>query len=218
MKPMFLKGALVGGIAGALMAAGTVALASTSNFILGSTTANTPNALTAVTAQNADGTGGLNGKMIQLTNNSTGSSTTALGLTVGSGRPPLTVNSGTKVTNLNADKLDSIDSTGFVKTAKPATGTLVGEAWHAVTAFDVCLGSCPTTSWVNYGASYNTVGYCKDPLGVVHLKGLVKWNQASGPTGGCEIWSLFQLPAGYRPGATEIRATLRNDTLSRIES
>src|SRR5512132_3584726 len=113
MKPTFLKGALVGGIAGAVMAAGTVALASTSNFILGSTTANTPNALTAVTAENIDGNGGLNGQMIKLTNNSTGTSATALGLTTPPSRPPMIVSSGAKVTNLNADKLDGIDSTGF---------------------------------------------------------------------------------------------------------
>ena len=31
-----------------------------------------------------------------------------------SGHAPFTVNSGTKVANLNADKLDGIDSTGFL--------------------------------------------------------------------------------------------------------
>ena len=54
------------------------------------------------------------GKALQLTNTSTGAGATALGLTVGSGRPPFIVNSGTKVTNLNADKLDGLDSTGFL--------------------------------------------------------------------------------------------------------
>jgi hypothetical protein len=36
---------------------------------------------------------------------------------VASGHTPFTVNSGTKVVNLNADKLDGIDSTGFVNTS-----------------------------------------------------------------------------------------------------
>ena len=52
-------------------------------------------------------------KALQVTNTSTGASATALGLNVASGHAPFTVNSGTKVANLNADKLDGIDSTGF---------------------------------------------------------------------------------------------------------
>jgi hypothetical protein len=97
-----------------LLLAGTLALATTSTFVLGSTTANKPDALTSVTAKNIDSRGGLNGKMIRLTNQSTDGSATALGLNVGAGRPPLTTNSPAKVANLNADKLDGTDATGFV--------------------------------------------------------------------------------------------------------
>jgi len=56
-------------------------------------------------------------KALQVTNTSTGAGATALGLNVASGHPPFTTNSGTKVTNLNADKLDGQDSTSFVTTA-----------------------------------------------------------------------------------------------------
>ena len=52
---------------------------------------------------------------LQVTNNSTGAGATALGLNVASGHPPFAVNSGTKVANLNADKLDGLDSSGLVK-------------------------------------------------------------------------------------------------------
>ncbi|MBX6765346.1 MAG: hypothetical protein K6T51_14730 [Rubrobacteraceae bacterium] len=41
---------------------------------------------------------------------------TALNLRVKSGKPPMTVNSGRKVKNLNADKLDGQDSSAFVQT------------------------------------------------------------------------------------------------------
>jgi hypothetical protein len=57
----------------------------------------------------------VNDKALQLTNTNTGASATALGLTVASGHAPLTVSSQTRVANLNADKLDGIDSAGFVQ-------------------------------------------------------------------------------------------------------
>ena len=102
-----------------------MAVATTSNFILGST-ANTADAPTAVQATNVDGHGGLNAPLFTFTNNSTGSSATPLSLIAPSGRPPFTVNTQTKVTNLNADLLDGIDSSGFVhastmKTIGPVT-------------------------------------------------------------------------------------------------
>jgi hypothetical protein len=53
-------------------------------------------------------------------------------------------------------------------------------------------------SWVNYGGGYETVGYMKDSLGFVHLKGLVK-------TGTIGL-KFFTLPVGYRPAAVCIFA------------
>jgi hypothetical protein len=75
------------------------------NFILGN-----PNMATTQTALSAP----IAGKALQVTNTSTGAGASALGLTVAAGKTPFTVNSGTKVANLNADKLDGIDATGFV--------------------------------------------------------------------------------------------------------
>jgi hypothetical protein len=106
--------ALLGGVLGSLLLGGTYALATNVDFVLGST-ANQPDALTAVVAKNVDGHGGLNGPMIRLTNNSTSPSATALALGTNPNRTPFTVNSGVKVTHLNADRLDNIDSTGFVQ-------------------------------------------------------------------------------------------------------
>jgi hypothetical protein len=103
---------VLGAATATFLMGGTLALASQTGFILGSTT-NKPDALTAVTAQNKDGHGGLGGTMLQLTNNSTGAAASALGLTVGQGRPPMVVNSTTKVANLNADRLDGLDSSAL---------------------------------------------------------------------------------------------------------
>ena len=74
------------------------------NFLLGDpNTATTPTRLTANIA----------GKALLLANTSTTSGASALGLTVASGHPPLAVNSGTKVANLNADKLDGLDASAL---------------------------------------------------------------------------------------------------------
>ncbi len=88
---------------------GGVGIAATGgNFILGqSNTATTPTNLSAP----------VTGKALQVTNTSTAAGATALGLTAAAGHPPLTVNSAAKVTNLNADKLDSLDSTNFIRRA-----------------------------------------------------------------------------------------------------
>lgn len=63
------------------------------------------------------------------------------------------------------------------------TVPLTGSAWIAPTLLN---------SWANYGSTYATAGYLKDPLGFVHLKGAIQTG-ASGT-------SAFTLPAGYRPG------------------
>jgi hypothetical protein len=69
----------------------------------------------------------VNGKALQLTNTNAGTSATALGLNVASGHQPFTVNSTTKVANLNADLLDGIDSTALQKRVSGtcASGTAI---------------------------------------------------------------------------------------------
>jgi hypothetical protein len=86
---------------------GTTYAATGGNFILGKP--NTANSQTSLTASPS-----FAGKALQLTNTNTGAGATALGLSVASGHAPFTVNTGTKVANLNADKLDGIDSSGFL--------------------------------------------------------------------------------------------------------
>jgi hypothetical protein len=71
---------------------------------------NTATGPTTVTAASTWSTTGSQ-RLLQLTNNTTTTGATALGLAVATGHPPFAVNSATKVANLNADKLDNLDST-----------------------------------------------------------------------------------------------------------
>ena len=75
------------------------------NFILGRQ--NSAGKQTTLSAQ-------VSKKALQITNTKTTAGATALGLKVAAGHAPFTVSSGTKVTNLNADRLDGIDSASFL--------------------------------------------------------------------------------------------------------
>lgn len=63
-------------------------------------------------------------------------------------------------------------------------------------------------SWVNFGVPYTTAAYMKDSTGFVHLKGTVKTG-AIGTT-------IFNLPAGYRPGAAELVPVVSNGAFGAI--
>jgi hypothetical protein len=107
------------------------------NFILGK-----PNTAANTTSLSAP----VSGKALQVTNTGTVASSTALGLNVASGHAPFTVNSGAKVANLNADKLDGIDSTGFKSNAyvdrEDAIQALTGSATpNQVAKLDLPAGS-----------------------------------------------------------------------------
>jgi hypothetical protein len=111
-------GTIMGGLALFITLGGVGYAATGGNFILGqANTATTPSSLSAPIA---------GGKALQLTNTSATGGSTALGLTVGAGKAPFTVNSSGKVTNLNADRLDGIDSTEFIAVGGTTTTTSVG--------------------------------------------------------------------------------------------
>src|SRR5436190_8996058 len=100
-----VRGNVIGYIALFVALGGTTYAATGDPFILGNS--NSASSKTSLSAPIAD-------KALQLTNTSTGTGATALGLKVASGHAPFTVNSETKVTNLNADKLDGRDSAAFL--------------------------------------------------------------------------------------------------------
>jgi hypothetical protein len=84
---------------------GTTYAATGGAFILGRS-----NAASSTTALST----GTTGAAFKVTNTSTG---TGGSFNVAAGHQPITVNSGVKVTNLNADKLDGLDSSSLISTS-----------------------------------------------------------------------------------------------------
>jgi hypothetical protein len=105
---------VVGYIALFVALGGTTYAATGGNFILGQS--NSASSTTALSA-------GPTGPALRLTNMGTAPGAKALGLNVASGHAPLSVNSATKVANLNADRLDSIDSSGFLANGTGTVGS-----------------------------------------------------------------------------------------------
>jgi hypothetical protein len=108
-----LRSALTPSMAVALLAlfvalSGVGIAATGGNFILG-----TPNTATSPTELSASGAASTSA--LKLTNTNTASGSTALELNVPTGKAPMKVNSKTKVTNLNADLVDGLESTAFVR-------------------------------------------------------------------------------------------------------
>jgi hypothetical protein len=85
------------------------------NFILGQ--ANDADATSALSSNVATG------PTLSLTNSG---GKPAAAFVTDSGKAPFTVNQGTKVSKLNADKIDGIDSLDLLKTTTPAGGDLTG--------------------------------------------------------------------------------------------
>ncbi len=107
-RPTLTPSLVVSSLALFVALGGTGYAATGGNFVLGS--ANTADKTTSLTGTPASGAA------LKVTNANPGP---AAAFTVNTGIAPFTVNSTTKVAKLNADKLDGIDSTGFV----PVGGT-----------------------------------------------------------------------------------------------
>jgi hypothetical protein len=133
--------------------------ASGDNFILGQP--NSASSKTSLSAPIAD-------KALQLTNTDTAAGATALGLNVANGHAPFTVSSGARVTNLNADKLDGIDSSGFLRNKVPLSltgstgsdGVITGKNTGSANGVQGATAS-PTASGVygeNTGGGYGVAG------------------------------------------------------------
>ena len=105
--PTFLMGVVVGAIVAIVTLCATAALAGTGVggvFNLGR--ANVVNATTRLSGDSA-------GRQLQVSNSSTKKGAAGIGIDVAKGKPPLVVNSSTKVSNLNADYLDGLHSSAL---------------------------------------------------------------------------------------------------------
>ena len=176
-------------------AASTAWSATGGNFILGK--GNAADAITRLA-----GAAGVDGPMLQLVNNNADPNDTALDLRVQAGEAPMRVNSDTKVANLNADMVDGQDasqlaektSEGWHEIGAPGEPTF-GDGWSNATPTYICNGQSAGC------VEYNTAGFYKDSLGVVHLKGSIKFDLAS--CNGCSSIA-FRLPEGYRPARSAV--------------
>jgi len=118
MKATLLKGVVLGAVVSSAIFVAGAAFAGTGVgglFNLGQS--NTVNASTALA-------GSTNGAALQVTNTNTGANAGGIGISVAPGKPPLRVNSSTKVAGLNADLLDGVDSSGFVSTSHVLHGSV----------------------------------------------------------------------------------------------
>lgn len=226
----FLKGALVGGIGATLVLMGSAALAGTgigSVFNLGqNNTVNKASVLAGTTG----------GDQLDVLNSSTASNATAgtflgksatagalrayntgggpaLALGVAAGKPPFTTNSATKVTNLNADKLDGLDSGAF---ARVVPLVWQGMAFHCFTGPDDPV-SCAEGWNPVYGPVAPT--YSKDAFGLVHLRGNLDCESPvlgyCNHSGGHD--TMLTLPPGFRPAAPEDFTTTSGAELVEIK-
>lgn len=80
----------------------------------------------ATTITRLAGGAGVDGPILRLTNNDSGSNETALDLDVEPGEPPMTVNSQTKVTSLNSDRLDGMNASAFASYERTVIVSPVG--------------------------------------------------------------------------------------------
>src|SRR5581483_8021544 len=166
--------------------AGTTWAATGGNFVLGQpNTAKTPSSLSAPVAGS---------KALQLTNtDTTAAGSTALGLSVAGGHPPLVVNSSAKVANLNADWLDGSDSTAFLRKTVPLSltgsaalnGVISGTNTGSANGLQGRTGS-PTASGVygeNSGGGFGVSGVA-DTAGVNGISGSSNGVQGDSAAGG----------------------------------
>lgn len=66
-----------------------------------------------------------------------------------------------------------------------------------------------TNAWTNFGSGWADAAFWRDPLGFVHMRGLIK----SGSVGA----AAFTLPPGFRPKVNEAFVTVSNGAVGRVD-
>ena len=99
----------------------------------------------------------------------------------------------------NADLLDGVDSTGFLRNTPPEAFREIGAPGQ------------PTFqgTWANEApAIETTAAFFKDPFDIVHLKGIL--------VGGGNGELIFTLPTGHRPTKNVVLASIRNGAIAQV--
>jgi hypothetical protein len=76
--------------------------------------------------------GGFEGAMLRIDNNSAGVGATALRLEVEPGKPPMSVNSTTEVSGLNADQVDSLSASAFLQESSDRDDFLPSKTYNTL--------------------------------------------------------------------------------------
>jgi hypothetical protein len=121
VRATFFKGVFLGAAVASVTLVASAAFAGTgigSVFNLGRT-----NAVNGSTVLQ----GSTNGQQLRVVNSNTGTAAAGVGIVTNPARPPLAVNSATKVTNLNADLVDGLHASSFQRTVtgKCAAGSVI---------------------------------------------------------------------------------------------
>lgn len=111
---------------------------------------------------------------------------------------PLTFMQKLRIDQLQVDSLLNL---------KPTAITLLTSTAYTVVGAQGAPGF--ENSWVAWGAGEAVPAYWKDPLGFIHLKGVIK----SGTVGN----TAFTLPPGYRPQEKMTFSTISNGALGRVD-
>jgi hypothetical protein len=98
--------------------------------------------------------GSHSGAMMAIDNNSTATSARALDLRVEQRRVPMTVNSDRKVANLNADKIDGLDSTEI---GVSGVETTFADSVENSDSYKIATATCPEGK-VSVGSGYVLIG------------------------------------------------------------
>lgn len=79
------------------------------------------------------------------------------------------------------------------------------------TPIDVGGSGAPAfqNSWVNFGGTFQGLRFWKDPMGIVHVEGLVK--------SGTVPAVVFNLPVGYRPSNRHVFVVISNGAIGRCD-
>jgi hypothetical protein len=214
MRGAFVKGVAVGAATSTVVLMAATAFAGTgigAPFNLGKT--NAVNATSTLT-------GSTGGGMLEVRNNGSG---VGIRIRVAPGTAPLAVSSTARVPNLNADTVDGVDASGFVRVGAAAGGDLKGsypkprlkppEAFHEVNAPGEPVFVAP---WGNHDSGAAPASFFVDPFGEVHLKGSMQCPvpQQCSP-GPSQV--AFTLPPGARPPENETFAVDSNLHFGEVE-
>jgi hypothetical protein len=165
MNAKFAKGLVVGAVAAVMTLGASAAFAGTgigAVLNLGRTNAvNVPTVLQ----------GSTKGQQLRVVNTATATGATGIGIHTASGKPPLVVDSRTKVTNLDADLLDGRDSSSFISGGGSIVSARrdVGISASTIVAFAV-------PGFANVEATCELTGF-----------GLV-WRNATNPSTALDEW------------------------------